>query len=607
LHLAGTHLSASLTRLSTFSSYLQALDREPVGIRLLSPDPDTARAGDPRATVMRTWELSLDDLAAHGLPHARAVLRLLSRFAPTVPIPIDLLHPTDLVALLGPASEGRAPEEALRGLERLGLIDTAAGQRMVVVHPVIADANRAHLIAATGADPSLVWRTAVSMVARAVEALDWRQPGAWPGFRELTPHVRALLDVSRPERDREYLAVLLQVNRAVVNANHLAGAIPPAADLTRAALAHARELGEDHPTILASHQHRAYQDRERGLWQEAGRGFQQVLERRLRVLGPDHPDTLDSRYHLAWTRARLGHFELAELAELRTVLESRARVLGDDHPDVLGTRRELARAITAQGRWGEAGRLLQQLLETQRRVLGDDHPETLVTRHFLVREMARRARWERTVASLRALVEGRPGDPVQPAAWRSRLREAAAEFMFLLRAQQRVLGDDHLDTLATRLQLARLTAIEGRWAEAETMLGDVLAAQCTRLDDDHPNVLETREYLAWTVGGQGRWAEAETSLRAVLGARRRVHGPDHPYTLNTRHLVAWTVAGQQRLAEAEADLRDLLDDRWRVLARDHPDTLLTHIELAKVVARRGRREELAAAFRALADAERLIS
>jgi len=631
LHLCGSYLGTDFTRLVTFVDYLRALDGEPAGVDLLRPDPGSPRAGDPRATVMWTWELSLDDLANQRLPHARALLRLLSCFAPGAPIPIDVLDPASLAGMLGAPWEGRTPEpgpaaiqleQALRGLTRLGLIDTVAGQRVVLVQHLIADTNRAHLRQA-GPEPiafaSLVWGTAVRTMARAVDALNWRQPRHWPRLRELTPHVRALFDVWRPEHAVEDLVLLLQASRWLINANHLAGALLPAADLTQAALAHAAELGDNHPTILAFRQHLAYQARERGHWAAAEKGFREVLVLREGVLGHDHADTLDARFHLAWIMARQGRHADAE-AEFREVLEARRQQLGDDHHDVLDTRHELARAITARGHWMEAEDHFRAVLDARERVLGAEDPDTMVTRHYLARHRARLARWEETEARLRELLDAgsralghspsnmataidHPDDPV---ARRPRWADAENAFRDLLEVQERVLGANHPETLATTLQLARLAATEGRWTAAVIDLRAVLEAQEGVFSEDHPNVLATREYLAWVDGNQGQWEAAASALRDSLEARRTVHGEEHPYTLATAHLVAQTLAGQERWAEAEAAFRRLLDARRRVLGDGHPDTLVTHVELARAMANQGRWEEVEVAHRVLSATRRLV-
>jgi tetratricopeptide (TPR) repeat protein len=572
LHLAGSYLGSGITRWSSFASYRQALDDEPAGARLLSPDPDTAQAGDPRATVMRTWELSLDDLAAHGLPHARAVLRLLSCFAPAFPIPLDLLDPGRMTALLATAPPEDAPrpghsdmrlERALRALARLGLAGTLAGRRAVSVHPVIADTNRAHLLAPAPGDPrpELVRATAAGLLIAAVERLDPERPADWPRFRELTPHVHALLDETAAHLPAGRLVELLEATGLVVGAYHWSGTMTAAADLTEVALAHASRLGEDHPAVLALRHHLAYQTARRRRWTAAEAAFEDVLEARRRVLGEDDPATLETRHELVRTAADQGRWAEAE-AGFRDVLAARARVLGDDHPSTLATRHSIAWTVANQRRWTEAEGAFRGVLDSARRVLGEDHPETLTAGQNIAMTLAAQERWE----------------------------EAEAAYLEVLDARRRVLGEDHPSTLATRHSMATATARRGRWAEAELAFQDVLEARRRVLGHDHPHTLATISSIAWTAAHQGRWAEAEATYRDVLAAQGRVLGEDHQFTLGTRQSLAWTLAGQGQSAEAEAAYREVLEARRRLLGDDHPATLATlrALEVHEANASRGR-------------------
>jgi hypothetical protein len=75
---AGRYLQSRFaTAATSFTAYQEALDT--IGIdRLLTVRDAIGSDRDSRGAVMRTWELSLESLAAHGLPQARPLLRLLS-------------------------------------------------------------------------------------------------------------------------------------------------------------------------------------------------------------------------------------------------------------------------------------------------------------------------------------------------------------------------------------------------------------------------------------------------------------------------------------------------------------------------------------------------
>ena len=141
LNLAGTNLRSGYAEHSSFHAYRTALETDPRVIRFLELHADDPEAIE-RMLVMRTWELSLDALARHGLPQARPLLRLLSCFAPTVPIPLALVQGGQLDSFLAACSQPeRNPprlDQVLQGLDHLGLIASTA-RRKLVVHPVVAD------------------------------------------------------------------------------------------------------------------------------------------------------------------------------------------------------------------------------------------------------------------------------------------------------------------------------------------------------------------------------------------------------------------------------------------------------------------------------------
>lgn len=522
LHLAGMHLGSGISRWTTFASYERALDLDEVGAEVLCLDPDVARAGDPRAAVLRTWELSLDELARRGLPQARAVLRLLSCFAPGVPIPLGLLEPEALAELVAAAS-GPAPEpgpvdarveRALRGLARLGLVQTNADQGSVIVHPVIADTNRAHLRAPVESGPgrTLAWRTAATLLARAVGRLDWVRPNAeWPQVLRLLPHILGLLRTPDGYLDEERLVALIEACRLIILAHAWGAAVPDAPELTQSQPLHVSELGEDQTAVRAtSHRH----------------------------------------LYLIGREPRWAHAEAA----LRHVLERRRRQLGDEHADTLTARHNLARMVAYQERLDEAADQFHELLDVRDRVHGGDHPETLVTRYNIGLLHAYRGRWA----------------------------EAEAAFRQLLAAQRRVFGEDHPATLLVRHGLAWTIAHLGRWREAEAELRDVLEQGIRLFGDNHSSVLAQRNELAWTIAHQGRWVEAEATWRGLEHAARTSFGEEHPCALAVRHNLGWAVARLGRRAEAEAVFREVLDAKRRALGDEHPYTDTTRRALRAI-------------------------
>jgi hypothetical protein len=261
LRLAGLTIAAGYGQMATFEAYRDALDRVPVPTRLLDVDSDVDLDRGRRAVIMRGTELSLDALAERGLPESRALLRLLSCYAPGLPIPVELLRRAALSPL--PHQEpgdGRGSADVLRALALLGLVDEVPDQAAVTVHPVLADASRAHLGSPTIARdpaPDFVRETAVVPLLRMLRKLDAANRADWPDFRRLAPHLLALLRTTGRHLSEDGLASLLAAACAVADAYERAGWTADSSSVLGAALELSGRLGADHPTILLLRDHQS--------------------------------------------------------------------------------------------------------------------------------------------------------------------------------------------------------------------------------------------------------------------------------------------------------------------------------------------------------------
>jgi len=98
--------------------------------------------------------------------------------------------------------------------------------------------------------------------------------------------------------------------------------------------------------------------------------------------------------------------------------------------------------------------------------------------------------------------------------------------------QVKLLGPEHLRTLWTRHEIARMRAAQGDYAGAESEFRDVLAGRMQRLPE-HPDTLDTRLELARVMAAKGDLERARAEFQDVLTAKIRVFGPDHPSTALT--------------------------------------------------------------------------
>jgi len=149
-----------------------------------------------------------------------------------------------------------------------------------------------------------------------------------------------------------------------------------------------------------------------------------------------------------------------------------------------------------------------------------------------------------------------------------------------LAARERVLGPDHPDTLQSRDNLAIAYRAAGRLDEAVSLHEQTLAARERVLGPDHPSTLASRNNLALAYRDAGRLDEAIRLHEQALASYERVLGPDHPETLNSRNNLAVNYRDAGRLDEAISLHEQTLAARERVLGPDHPDTLTSRNNLA---------------------------
>ena len=573
LHLAGSYLASPFARWHTFAGYRHALD----GVQLPAALADLdEQATDPRATVQRTWDLSLDALAASGRPQARSLLFLLSCYSPAIPIPAELLRPQPLSGLLTPEKQRGCADDAdtrdaqerllracLRDLATTGLLDISSinGQPAVTVHPVVADANRARLRTTARSSLPAVGEAAAAMAMTATAGLGCEQPSDWPAWQRLAPHLLALLEWVATEVPAAALGHLLDAVSFTAAALVHCGRPADAEKLARVAVDVGAHLNGDHPACLMARRSLAAALDARGLSKEAEQLYRELLPDQQRVLGDDHADTLATRFELARV---IGHARFAEAGQLyREVLDGQERVLGDNHPDTLRTRRSLAWALGRQGRSREAEQIYRQVLEQRLQIPGDDYPDTLSIRHGLA--------WSMT--------------------WQGHYREAEQQYRHLLADQHRILDRHHPYVLTTRHDLAWSIAMQGRNGEAEKMYRQVLADQQRVKGDSHPTTLYTRRNLATAIAGQGRHAEAEQLYRQLITDEQKAVGDEHPITAETLCSLATLIASQGRSGEAEQLYRQALASGQRGLGDHHPVNLTTSHMLARVLASQGRYPE----------------
>ncbi|WP_280493677.1 tetratricopeptide repeat protein [Nocardia asiatica] len=448
---------------------------------------------DPKRTIARIWRVTLDRITTRQ-PAAADLLRVLAWYGPdAIPLTVcqNLADPPTLNAGLGV-------------LTAYSMITPAPATVSVSIHRLVQAVARTP----DPTDPHRSPEVIEQARARAAEALhtslpDHRDPGSWPAWRVLLPHIDALTNTTSATDSNSTTAVIAAIrNHTGLFLSDQGLHASAQAHLHHALTDNERIVGVDHPDTLSSRNSLA------GAYQAAGRVaeaiplLEQTLTDQERILGADHPDTLTSRSNLAGAYQAAGRVAEA-IPLLEQTLTGRERVLGVDHPDTLTSRSNLAYAYESAGRVAEAIPLHVQTLTDFERVLGVDHPDTLTSRNNLAHA------YHSSVG---------------------RTDEAIPLFERNLIDSERILGADHPDTLSSRNSLAYAYQAAGRVAEAIPLLEQTLTDQERILGADHPDTLTSRSNLASAYQAAGRVAEAIPLYEQAFTDAERILGADHPTT-----------------------------------------------------------------------------
>ncbi len=161
-----------------------------------------------------------------------------------------------------------------------------------------------------------------------------------------------------------------------------------------------------------------------------------------------------------------------------------------------------------------------------------------------------------------------------------RTAQALAQFEESCVLRERILGEEHPDTRASRASLADLLRASGRHEEARGLHRQLLD-ECLRLyGPDHPHTLAAQSALAATLALLGEFERALALHEDINAACERMYGPSHPSTLDSLAGQAQTLTRNGDLSRARMVYERVLEGRERLLGSEHEDTLRCTQQLA---------------------------
>ncbi|MEU8403688.1 hypothetical protein AB0C28_51670 [Nonomuraea sp. NPDC048892] len=189
LVLAGRHLSSPFAVHGSFAAYTTALERN---VSILDEQPTPAGL-----SILRTWEISLDELERQGHRASRLLLHLLAHFAPGTPLPVIVIE----LAADGLGLDSDQLRRTLQALHDMNLIEVHADPSPygvgVTTHPLIAEVSRTQVQAA---ESRRVTATSIDVLTLALRHWDPHDGQHRPLLELLGAHAGALLRRLAPSR-----------------------------------------------------------------------------------------------------------------------------------------------------------------------------------------------------------------------------------------------------------------------------------------------------------------------------------------------------------------------------------------------------------------------
>ncbi|KAH7385972.1 hypothetical protein BKA66DRAFT_490292 [Pyrenochaeta sp. MPI-SDFR-AT-0127] len=173
--------------------------------------------------------------------------------------------------------------------------------------------------------------------------------------------------------------------------------------------------------------------------------------------------------------------------------------------------------------------------------------------------------------------------------------------------REKVLGEEHPETLTSVSYLGSVLERQGKYEEAEAMYQRALQGLEKILGAEHSDTLISVSNLGSVLERQGKYEEAEAMHQRALQGGEKVLGAEHPYTLISVSKLGLVLERQGKYEEAEAMHQRALQGLEKILGAEHSDTLTSVNNLGLVLERQGKYEEAEAMHqRALQGLEKIL-
>lgn len=298
-----------------------------------------------------------------------------------------------------------------------------------------------------------------------------------------------------------------------------------------------------------------------------------ALEIRSQHLGPNDPESLESEREIAMIERFEGRPKQAEEHGSR-VLARLLEVVGEGSLEAAEAMGDVAILKRWAGKVPEAITLLEKSIDTRRRLQGEDHPKTLIDRVRLAQMIMMQDRYDDalfiakeayqiqsrvlgddhidTIATMNDISAyyGLKKDYATSVDWGIRSLDAASKLLPVGHRSLYIVSRSNADTLGNELK---------RPEEAIALFQPHFDAYITRVGAADPTVSEGRMILGGLLGELGRFEDAEQHLLAALDVLTKRDGKfgDWPQAVNLKLLKLYKSWNKpERVAEIQRYLED---------------------------------------------------
>ncbi len=275
----------------------------------------------------------------------------------------------------------------------------------------------------------------------------------------------------------------------------------------------------------------------------------------------------------------------AAAAIWQEILTNVKKSLGPDHLDVAYTLTTLGELLEKQGKYSAIDPLFRRSLAIRIKSLGPDHPDVAYSLNNLALLLAKRGKYTEAEPLLRRalVINEKAFGSEHPIVARSlhnlalliknQGKHSAAETLYrrALAILERATGQDNPDVAQSLNNIALLLIKRGKHIEAEALLRRALAIREKVLGPDNPDVAQSLSSLAELLQNQDKYNAADPLLRRALSIRNKAFGPDHPIVAYSLNNLAVLLMSQGQYSAAEPLFRSSLAIFEKAIGPDNPE------------------------------------